>query len=103
MLTRLDRAGVRCARWSIAVYRRWISPLHGPTCRFTPTCSEYAAQALERYGLARGGYLALRRLLRCHPLHPGGFDPVPWELGRSSRSVREREALGGGPRRGIGG
>jgi putative membrane protein insertion efficiency factor len=76
-LARLDRAGARAARWAVAGYRRWLSPLHRPACRFTPTCSQYAVEALERYGLARGGYLALRRLLRCHPLHPGGYDPVP--------------------------
>lgn len=58
-------------------YQRWISPLLPRSCRFVPSCSEYAAQAVERHGLLRGGGLAIRRLLRCHPLHPGGFDPVP--------------------------
>jgi uncharacterized protein len=61
----------------IGVYRRFISPLLGPRCRFVPSCSEYAVMALERYGLLRGSYLTVRRLLRCHPFHPGGFDPVP--------------------------
>jgi putative membrane protein insertion efficiency factor len=61
----------------IGFYRRFISPLLGPHCRFVPSCSEYAVMALERHGLMRGSYLAARRLLRCHPFHPGGFDPVP--------------------------
>jgi uncharacterized protein len=61
----------------IGFYRRFISPLMGPHCRFVPSCSEYAVMALERHGLMRGSYLAARRLLRCHPFHPGGFDPVP--------------------------
>jgi putative membrane protein insertion efficiency factor len=58
-------------------YKRWISPAFGNSCRFTPTCSEYAAQALAEHGWMRGGMLALWRLLRCHPLAAAGFDPVP--------------------------
>ena len=61
----------------IDVYRRYISPLKSPCCRYIPTCSEYAMIAIERYGAARGGWLALKRILRCHPLHEGGYDPVP--------------------------
>lgn len=61
----------------IRLYQIAISPLLGPTCRFTPSCSRYAIQALERFGFWRGGYLATRRILRCHPFHPGGADPVP--------------------------
>ncbi|MDR0671262.1 MAG: membrane protein insertion efficiency factor YidD [Oscillospiraceae bacterium] len=61
----------------IRFYRRSISPLRPPVCRFVPTCSEYALEAVTRYGAARGAWLALRRLLKCHPFHAGGYDPVP--------------------------
>lgn len=57
-------------------YRLFISPLKSPTCRFVPTCSEYALQAIEKHGVVRGGLMAVRRILRCHPFHPGGYDPV---------------------------
>lgn len=62
---------------AIRSYRQFISPLFPPTCRFQPTCSQYALEAIERFGPWRGSWLALRRLLRCHPFHPGGYDPVP--------------------------
>jgi uncharacterized protein len=61
----------------IAFYQRWLSPLGPPCCGFVPTCSAYAREALERYGLLRGLGLTARRLLKCHPLHRGGFDPIP--------------------------
>ncbi|MEN8718800.1 MAG: membrane protein insertion efficiency factor YidD [Oceanococcaceae bacterium] len=64
-------------RGLIAVYRLLISPLLGPRCRYYPSCSAYAAEALQNHGIWRGGKLALRRLSRCHPGHPGGVDPVP--------------------------
>ena len=60
----------------IGIYRLFVSPLLPPACRFLPSCSEYGAAAIERHGLLRGGLLAARRLLRCHPLARGGFDPV---------------------------
>jgi len=58
-------------------YKRWVSPALPPSCRFTPTCSEYTYQAIDKYGAIRGGWLGIRRLSRCHPWHPGGYDPVP--------------------------
>lgn len=63
--------------WLIRGYRTLISPLFPPVCRFQPTCSSYAIQAIERFGAWRGSWLAIRRILRCHPFHPGGYDPVP--------------------------
>lgn len=61
----------------IWAYRRFVSPLLGRNCRFHPTCSSYALEALSRYGALRGSWLAMRRVGRCHPFHAGGYDPVP--------------------------
>lgn len=61
----------------IGLYQRLISPLLAPRCRFSPSCSAYAMEALERHGLWRGGWLSVWRLLRCHPFTTGGYDPVP--------------------------
>ncbi len=63
---------------SVTGYQKFLSPLKGaPTCRFYPTCSSYALEAVRRYGAVKGTYLALKRVLKCQPLHPGGIDPVP--------------------------
>ena len=62
---------------AIRFYRKGISPLKPPVCRFYPSCSQYGLEAIERYGAAKGSWLLLRRVLRCHPFSRGGFDPVP--------------------------
>ncbi|GBE02972.1 putative membrane protein insertion efficiency factor [bacterium BMS3Bbin06] len=66
----------RIAVLLIKAYRLLISPLFPRTCRFTPSCSEYSIEALKRYGFLKGGVMSIRRILRCHPLNPGGYDPV---------------------------
>ena len=67
----------RMLLWLIRFYRTSVSPMHRPCCRFIPTCSQYALEAIEKYGALKGGFLALRRILRCNPLCKGGYDPVP--------------------------
>ncbi|MCJ7842691.1 membrane protein insertion efficiency factor YidD [Lederbergia sp. NSJ-179] len=64
----------------IRFYRKFISPLKPPTCRFYPTCSQYGLEAIQRYGAIRGGWLTIKRIVKCHPFHPGGIDPVPEKL-----------------------
>lgn len=74
-------AVIRAVRWSatalIRIYQLFISPLFPASCRYTPTCSAYAVEAIERHGVVRGSWLAARRIARCHPFRPGGHDPVP--------------------------
>jgi len=70
-------AAARGAAALLSGYKRFVSPLLPPACRFHPTCSEYSREAILRHGLPRGLWLTIRRLARCHPFHPGGFDPVP--------------------------
>ena len=81
---------------AIRFYRAAISPFLAPRCRFLPTCSDYAVQAIERHGAWRGGWLALRRIARCQPFHPGGIDEVPLHL-PSRCSCRWPAALRGDP------
>ena len=69
----MKRAVLLALRW----YKRAVSPMLPPACRYTPTCSEYAMEAVERHGVAVGSFLALRRVLSCHPFARGGYDPVP--------------------------
>ncbi|MGH9868631.1 MAG: membrane protein insertion efficiency factor YidD [Candidatus Polarisedimenticolia bacterium] len=68
--------GQRAALVLLQAYKRLVSPLLPRACRFEPTCSRYGYEAVARYGVMKGSYLAMRRVLRCHPFHPGGFDPV---------------------------
>lgn len=72
------------------LYRAGVSPLLGPRCRFAPSCSAYAVEAVTVHGAGRGGLLAARRVLRCHPLHPGGHDPVPPRAPRADRARGRR-------------
>lgn len=77
----------RAALGAIRLYQLTLSPYLGRQCRFYPTCSHYAAEAIQRHGLARGGWLALRRLARCQPLRPGGVDLVPLDLPRDATNL----------------
>lgn len=61
----------------IRFYQKFISPALPPSCRFTPTCSQYTYEAISKYGVVKGGWLGMKRISRCHPFHPGGYDPVP--------------------------
>lgn len=70
-------AAARAVIYVIDLYRNMVSPLRLPSCRFTPTCSQYAVDALSEYGLVRGGWLAIVRLAKCGPWHSGGWDPIP--------------------------
>ena len=75
----------------IKAYRLVISPLLGPRCRFNPTCSQYGLEAIQTHGALKGGWLTVKRLLKCHPLSAGGDDPVPPKNNRHSTSNKYRE------------
>lgn len=77
MVTFVQTAAKKIVLGLLRGYKLIISPLLGPRCRFTPSCSEYAMEAVNRHGVMKGCWLASKRLLKCHPLNPGGYDPVP--------------------------
>ncbi|HJP38026.1 MAG: membrane protein insertion efficiency factor YidD [Gammaproteobacteria bacterium] len=83
--------GVRAASGLITGYRRYISPFLGSRCRFHPTCSAYAGQAVTRFGVVRGVWLALRRIVRCHPFCDGGIDSVPEQFNWLGRDANRQE------------
>jgi len=65
------------AMWLIKFYQNYISRFTPPSCRFHPTCSQYSFEAIEKYGFLKGGWMGVKRISRCHPFNPGGYDPVP--------------------------
>ena len=73
---KVEKIAVKIVIWTIKFYQRWISPFFPSTCRFYPTCSQYAIEALGKYGLLKGGLMSIWRVLRCNPFNPGGYDPV---------------------------
>jgi len=73
---RAQRLPILLLQVLLSAYRALLSPLLGQCCRFAPSCSAYASEAVERFGIRRGGWMAVKRVLRCHPFHPGGWDPV---------------------------
>ncbi|WOC32280.1 MULTISPECIES: membrane protein insertion efficiency factor YidD [Caproicibacterium] len=77
----------------IRFYQKRVSPLHGPMCRYMPTCSNYALEAIERFGPFKGGLLALWRLLRCNPFSRGGIDPVPEKKIKLKKEKKKRKSL----------
>ena len=80
----------------LTVYRKFISPMLGPRCRFYPSCSAYALEAVRLHGAVRGSWLAVRRLSRCHPFHPGGLDPVPGSGGLREVNVQDESGSDSG-------
>ena len=74
----------------IELYRHTVSPLHPPTCRFSPTCSQYGVEALTEYGLVRGSWLTLVRLAKCGPWHRGGWDPIPERRAAADEATQSR-------------
>lgn len=80
----------RALAFLVRVYRATLSPLLPPSCRFSPSCSAYALEALELHGALRGSWLSARRIFRCHPFHPGGIDPVPPPSARGAQAGNEQ-------------
>ena len=78
--------------WLLGMYKSAVSPFFPGRCRYVPTCSEYAREAIQRFGALQGSFLALKRILRCHPFHAGGYDPVPDALGQNRfSSIRKSQ------------
>ncbi|MGG0176750.1 membrane protein insertion efficiency factor YidD [Gottfriedia acidiceleris] len=75
----------------IRFYQKWISPATPPSCRFYPTCSNYGLEAIQTHGALKGTYLTTKRILKCHPLHPGGYDPVPDKINKESKKDTVKE------------
>ncbi|MFF2878990.1 membrane protein insertion efficiency factor YidD [Gottfriedia sp. NPDC057991] len=71
----------------IRFYQKWISPATPPSCRFYPTCSSYGLEAIQTHGALKGTYLTTKRILKCHPLHPGGYDPVPDKINKETKNT----------------
>ncbi|MCC2607212.1 membrane protein insertion efficiency factor YidD [Planctobacterium marinum] len=76
-MEKVDKALRRALIMFIQLYQRLMSPILGQNCRFHPTCSQYSIMAIEEHGALKGSWLTIRRIIRCHPLNPGGFDPIP--------------------------
>lgn len=100
---RITRLPARGIAGLLRAYHRYYSPLRPPACRFAPSCSVYASTAIERFGVFHGGWLAVRRLAKCHPYHRGGHDPVPRRVDRngtddSAASVQPTSSRAGAPR-----
>ncbi len=76
ILDKLNRDLTNICIYLVEFYRKFISPLKAPTCRFYPTCSQYSLEAFKKYGLIKGMFLTIKRILKCHPFHPGGYDPL---------------------------
>jgi putative membrane protein insertion efficiency factor len=87
---RVGKAAARAVVYVIQLYRHMVSPLRPATCRFVPTCSQYAVDALTEYGLIKGSWLAAARLAKCGPWHPGGWDPIP-ERGCRTRDLPAKQ------------
>jgi putative membrane protein insertion efficiency factor len=90
----VTRLPVRAVTFVIELYRTYVSPMRLPTCRFTPTCSQYAVEALTEYGFVKGMWLTVVRLAKCGPWHPGGWDPIP-ESDTDRRHIERQEAVDG--------
>ena len=76
ILDKLNRDLTNICIYLVEFYRKFISPLKAPMCRFYPTCSQYSLEAFKKYGLIKGMFLTIKRILKCHPFHPGGYDPL---------------------------